>query len=85
MNLPLAPWAIGAQSTDEKVQVIAADGEHICYVERDPAFDIAIFITTAPKMLGICERLAALGQYEYDSRIALAARAIILEAKGGTS
>ena len=43
-NLPPTPWAIGAQSTEEKVQVIAADGEHICYVERDPALKIAKFI-----------------------------------------
>ena len=63
--LPPAPLAIGAQSTEDKVQIIAADGEHICYVERDPALAIAQHIIASPLMMAalidIIDQLEGIG------------------------
>lgn len=43
-------WAIGLDSDEERVQVIAEDGSHVCYVERDPVMGNAVLIAAAPEM-----------------------------------
>ena len=55
--IPPSPWAIGIDLSDIQVQVIAANGSHICYVECDPVEEIALLIAVAPEMLLLLKRL----------------------------
>ena len=51
------PWALGAESSDETGQVIAADGSHIAYVECDPVAANARLIAAAPDLLSALQAL----------------------------
>lgn len=46
----MAPWAIGLDSDNERVQIITADGGHLCYVEQDPLLPFARLIAAAPDL-----------------------------------
>lgn len=41
------PFSLGAQVDEEKAQIIAADGEHVAYVERDDVRAVAAQIIRA--------------------------------------
>ena len=50
------PWGIGLETDNERAQVIAADGSHICYVECDPVMHNAALIAAAPDLLAAATR-----------------------------
>jgi len=49
MNYTKGEWAIGLETDEERAQVIAQDGSHICYVECDPVMANANLIAAAPQ------------------------------------
>jgi hypothetical protein len=82
------PWAIGLESDDDRFQVIASTGEHICYVELDPVGSNARLIAAAPDLLAAlkwavdCSDMN-LDDLDLDTCAALdAARAAIAKAEG---
>lgn len=50
MRMKTELWSVGLDTDEERAQVIAEDGSHVCYVERDPVLENARLIIAAPKM-----------------------------------
>lgn len=67
----LEPWALGAETDDERAQVIGADGSHICYVECDPVLGNAYLIIASPNLLAEAKELLRNARYEDGQAIVL--------------